>query len=136
MPASGMSFTVNVHVASFLDANRSSPRQNRIDLAAIRRGVAQDTCTGISEEPVGAAASAGTIIALDLKALTQRAEVIVLGRCLESSVRWNAERRQIACPCHAGFFDVNGRVVSGPPPRPLSEYGVVIVNGEVMVKSA
>jgi len=43
----------------------------------------------------GAAASAGTIIALDLKALTQRAEVIVLGRCLESSVRWNAERTRI-----------------------------------------
>lgn len=51
-------------------------------------------------------------------------------------VGWDAQRKQIACPCHAGFFDVNGRVVSGPPPRPLAEHGVAVVNGEVMVKSA
>jgi cytochrome b6-f complex iron-sulfur subunit len=51
-------------------------------------------------------------------------------------VEWSAQRKQIACPCHAGFFDVEGRVVSGPPPRPLAEYGVIVVSGEVMVKSA
>jgi cytochrome b6-f complex iron-sulfur subunit len=51
-------------------------------------------------------------------------------------VGWDAARRQIECPCHAGFFDLNGRVVSGPPPRPLTEYGVVVVNNEVIVKSA
>jgi len=50
-------------------------------------------------------------------------------------VQWDAQRNQIACPCHAGFFNTNGQVVSGPPPRPLAEHGVVIVNGEVMVKS-
>jgi Rieske Fe-S protein len=51
-------------------------------------------------------------------------------------VIWDDQRRQIACPCHAGFFDVTGRVVSGPPPRPLPEHGVAVVNGEVMVRSA
>jgi cytochrome b6-f complex iron-sulfur subunit len=51
-------------------------------------------------------------------------------------VGWDAARHQIACPCHAGFFDMSGRVVGGPPPRPLAERGVVVVNGEVMVKSA
>jgi cytochrome b6-f complex iron-sulfur subunit len=51
-------------------------------------------------------------------------------------VGWDATRRQIACPCHAGYFDLNGRVVGGPPPRPLPEHGVVVVNNEVMVKSA
>ncbi len=51
-------------------------------------------------------------------------------------VGWDATRRQIACPCHAGFFDLNGRVVGGPPPRPLTEHGVAVINGEVMVKSA
>ncbi|MGD0649533.1 MAG: ubiquinol-cytochrome c reductase iron-sulfur subunit [Verrucomicrobiia bacterium] len=51
-------------------------------------------------------------------------------------VGWDAQRRQIACPCHAGFFDTNGRPVSGPPPRPLAKQGVMVVNGEVMVKSA
>jgi cytochrome b6-f complex iron-sulfur subunit len=51
-------------------------------------------------------------------------------------VGWDAARRQIACPCHAGFFDINGRPVAGPPPRPLSEHAVAVVNGEVLVKSA
>jgi Rieske Fe-S protein len=51
-------------------------------------------------------------------------------------VGWDAQRRQFACPCHAGFFDINGRVVSGPPPRPLTEYGVAVINNEVMVKLA
>lgn len=50
-------------------------------------------------------------------------------------VNWNSERRQIACPCHAGFFDVNGRVVSGPPPGPLAEHPVVVADGEVMVRA-
>ncbi|HUJ70743.1 MAG TPA: Rieske (2Fe-2S) protein [Verrucomicrobiae bacterium] len=51
-------------------------------------------------------------------------------------VGWDAARHQIACPCHAGFFDINGRPVAGPPPQPLAEHGVAVVNGEVLVKSA
>ncbi len=51
-------------------------------------------------------------------------------------VRWDPQQRQIACPCHAGVFDAQGRVVSGPPPRPLAEMGVTVVGGEVMVRSA
>lgn len=51
-------------------------------------------------------------------------------------VQWDAGRKQIACPCHAGYFDLDGRVVTGPPPRPLPEHGVVVINNEVMVKSA
>ena len=26
------------------------------------------------------------------------------------------------CPCHDGRFDLNGRVLSGPPPKPLARY--------------
>jgi cytochrome b6-f complex iron-sulfur subunit len=51
-------------------------------------------------------------------------------------VGWDAQRRQIACPCHAGSFDLTGRPVGGPPPRPLPEHGVAVVNGDVLVKSA
>jgi len=27
--------------------------------------------------------------------------------------------RRLVCPCHAGTFDLDGNVLSGPPPRPL-----------------
>jgi cytochrome b6-f complex iron-sulfur subunit len=30
----------------------------------------------------------------------------------------------IWCPCHDGRFDLSGRVLSGPPPKPLSTYAV------------
>jgi cytochrome b6-f complex iron-sulfur subunit len=55
---------------------------------------------------------------------------------LGCTVAWNEAHHDIECPCHAGVFDANGKVVSGPPPRPLTEYSVVVVNGEVMVKTA
>ena len=39
------------------------------------------------------------------------------------------------CPCHDGRFDMNGRVVSGPPPQPLMKYdahrqpdGVIVIS--------
>lgn len=37
-------------------------------------------------------------------------------------VRWVADQRQFYCPCHAGVYDEDGNVVSGPPPRPLDRY--------------
>ncbi len=35
-------------------------------------------------------------------------------------VVYRHEGRRLYCPCHEGFFDAaDGRVLSGPPPRPL-----------------
>ncbi len=49
-------------------------------------------------------------------------------------VHWDNKKREIVCPCHAGLFDMEGRVVAGPPPRPLPSLPVSVVNGRVMVK--
>ena len=48
-------------------------------------------------------------------------------------VDWDGPKREIVCPCHAGIFDLEGRVVSGPPPRPLPSYPVQIVNGNIFI---
>jgi len=32
---------------------------------------------------------------------------------------WNPDARQFRCPCHGGVYDLDGRVIAGPPPRPL-----------------
>ena len=48
-------------------------------------------------------------------------------------VHWNAGKREFECPCHAAVFDVEGKVVSGPPPSPLPPYGASVVQGEVIV---
>ena len=38
---------------------------------------------------------------------------------LGCNVRWSKETSRFACPCHAGFYNAAGEVISGPPPRPL-----------------
>lgn len=49
-------------------------------------------------------------------------------------VKWNEASRLIECPCHAATFDNAGRVVSGPPPKPLPPVDVSVVDGEVWVQ--
>src|SRR5689334_14308628 len=38
---------------------------------------------------------------------------------LSCTVQYRADMSQIWCACHNGRYDLNGRNVSGPPPRPL-----------------
>jgi len=49
-------------------------------------------------------------------------------------VKWDPSTQKILCPCHAGVFGPDGRVLSGPPPRPLPEYDVVQIGNELKVK--
>ncbi|HIC88266.1 MAG TPA: ubiquinol-cytochrome c reductase iron-sulfur subunit [Anaerolineae bacterium] len=41
-------------------------------------------------------------------------------------VRWIEDQQVFLCPCHNGRFDQDGKVVSGPPPRPLDEVTIKI----------
>ena len=49
-------------------------------------------------------------------------------------VKWDDATKTILCPCHAGVFGADGRVQSGPPPRPLPEYEVIKSGNELKVK--
>ncbi len=55
---------------------------------------------------------------------------------LNCTVQYRSDVKQIWCACHNGFYDTNGRNVSGPPPRPLDSYKVNVVNGEVVVSKS
>jgi menaquinol-cytochrome c reductase iron-sulfur subunit len=47
---------------------------------------------------------------------------------------YDADTKTFACPCHRGQFDVKtGRVLAGPPPRPLDELGVQVRDDAVWV---
>jgi nitrite reductase/ring-hydroxylating ferredoxin subunit len=49
-------------------------------------------------------------------------------------VKWNAEKGQIYCPCHDGYFDpLDGHVLSGPPPTGLTAIPVNVVNNEIFI---
>ena len=46
---------------------------------------------------------------------------------------WHEDRNEYVCPCHDGFFDIAGKVVSGPPPKPLNPYQSKVENGQIMI---
>ena len=49
-------------------------------------------------------------------------------------VKWDTAKGQIYCPCHDGYFDpLNGQVISGPPPLPLTFIPVNVVNNEIFI---
>ncbi len=48
-------------------------------------------------------------------------------------IQWNPNAKQFICPCHGGKYDLNGKVVSGPPPRPLEKIEVKLRDGQVFV---
>lgn len=57
------------------------------------------------------------------------------GTCthLNCTVQYQSAGQQIWCACHNGLYDLNGKVISGPPPRPLEEYQVRLRGREVIV---
>jgi cytochrome b6-f complex iron-sulfur subunit len=55
---------------------------------------------------------------------------------LQCVVAYSAEHNRIECPCHRGVYGVDGKVVSGPPPRALQELKVETRDGVVVVTEA
>jgi Rieske Fe-S protein len=51
-------------------------------------------------------------------------------------VQFRPGDRTIWCACHDGLYDLEGRNVSGPPPRPLERYVVHVIGDEVVVEKA
>ncbi len=52
---------------------------------------------------------------------------------LNCTVQYQESSQQIWCACHNGMYDLTGRVVSGPPPKPLDEFAVFIRGEEVII---
>lgn len=48
-------------------------------------------------------------------------------------VRWIADQQIFLSPCHNGMFDKEGKVISGPPPRPLDRYEVKVENDQLLI---
>lgn len=53
---------------------------------------------------------------------------------LACPVHYQHAEKQFYCPCHEGFFSAeDGRVLAGPPQRPLPRYPVEIREGQLWV---
>ncbi len=53
---------------------------------------------------------------------------------LACRVTWHPDQKHYISPCHDGHFDLTGKVVSGPPPRPLDEFTTQIENGNLFIQ--
>jgi cytochrome b6-f complex iron-sulfur subunit len=52
---------------------------------------------------------------------------------LSCTVQYRGDLRQVWCACHNGMYDLAGRNLSGPPPRPLEQYDVHVRGDEIIV---
>jgi Rieske Fe-S protein len=52
---------------------------------------------------------------------------------LSCTVQYRNDLHQIWCACHNGMYDLHGRNISGPPPRPLEDFQVHVRGDEIVV---
>jgi Rieske Fe-S protein len=55
---------------------------------------------------------------------------------LDCTVQYRKDLQMIWCACHNGRYDLTGRNIAGPPPRPLTQFRVVVKNDELFVARA
>jgi len=48
-------------------------------------------------------------------------------------VQYDKGEQKLVCPCHAGFFDLEGHVLSGPPPKPLQAIPLSVEGGNIII---
>jgi cytochrome b6-f complex iron-sulfur subunit len=55
---------------------------------------------------------------------------------LNCTVQYRPDLTQIWCACHNGHYDLNGKNVAGPPPRPLEPYTVNARGNQIVVSKS
>jgi cytochrome b6-f complex iron-sulfur subunit len=48
-------------------------------------------------------------------------------------VDYNEKKQLFLCPCHAGVFDIEGNVISGPPPKAMTVIPLRIEGGNIII---
>lgn len=48
-------------------------------------------------------------------------------------VSWVGTDSRFECPCHGSQYDITGKNIAGPAPRPLARYKTQLVNGRVLI---
>lgn len=52
---------------------------------------------------------------------------------LECIVQYRPDTKQIWCACHNGQYNLSGKNIGGPPPRPLEEYKVNTRGDDIVI---
>ena len=52
---------------------------------------------------------------------------------LGCAYHWDDPSKTFVCPCHTSAFSAEGKVISGPAPRPLDRYDVKVNGGKILL---
>lgn len=52
---------------------------------------------------------------------------------LGCAYHWDEGAQNFLCPCHTSTFSIDGKVLSGPAPRPLDRYVTRIEQGKILI---
>jgi len=52
---------------------------------------------------------------------------------LGCAYHWEEAKNEFVCPCHTSLFSIDGKVISGPAPRPLDRYQTRVENGRLLI---
>ena len=67
---------------------------------------------------------------------TSETQAIAFGpQCthLGCAYHWEQDGNHFLCPCHTSVFSIDGKVISGPAPRPLDRFEAKVQNNKLMV---
>lgn len=64
------------------------------------------------------------------KGLTALSKVCTHLGCL---VEYDKDKNRMVCPCHAGVYDLEGNVLSGPPPKPLPKLPLRVEGDTIVI---
>ena len=62
------------------------------------------------------------VVKLNLNGQTQVLSLSNVCTHMECDVHWDVSLNEFVCPCHGGFYALDGANVGGPPPKPLYRY--------------
>ena len=48
-------------------------------------------------------------------------------------IRWLPDKGEFLCPCHGGRFAGDGKVLGGPPPKPLQTIPIVLSGDNLLI---
>ena len=105
------------------------PRQGEVEVSSVKVG----PLTGIEKD-------SGTIVRFGNKPVivirTAAGDLRAFSATcthLDCTVQYRNDFGVIWCACHNGKYDLTGRNIAGPPPRPLDEFRVTLQGDEVFL---
>jgi len=117
-------------------AMRKEENSNVIDLGPLENyPIGIPTPFGITHTQINGWERTATLIGMYILRKDAGSVQVFSNICthLACQVNWDPDDQEYKCPCHDGFYDINGLVISGPPPRPLDEFQAKIEDGNLFV---